>query len=154
LYPHAPAAPTCPSEGFPIAAHGPITLVRYRPAIAYDTCRDEHGPVAVPIRVEPHPRRYGDGTITRPPTLPRRITCMLAPGSGGVRVVAAVTSGAVVLRDADGRVAEPGAVGTLCVRRGDAAVPIVVEVATPAGAASDLDLYERPDTACAGKIAP
>ena len=149
-----PTAPAAPTEGVTLEIHGPIVLARYRPTIAYDTCRDEQGPVAVPIRVVPDPRRYGDGTLARATGLPGRITCTMAPGSGATAVVAAVTSGAVVLRDAEGQAGTGGATSTLCMRGGAEPVPFTIEVAVPVGVASDLDLYERPDPACAAKIAP
>ena len=71
---------------------------------------------------------------------------------GGTRVVAAVTNGTVTLR-AGGDRAETGRASSLCVARGERPVPFTIEVAT-AGSTSDLDLYERPDPACAAKIAP
>lgn len=149
-----PAAPTTAVDGVTLETHGPIVLARYEPRIAYHTCRDEQGPVAVPIRVVPDPRRYGDGTRERATGLPRRITCTLAAASGATTVVAAVTSGSVVLRDAEGNAGTAGATSTLCLRGSADPAPITIDVTVPAGVATDLDVYERPDPACAGKIAP
>lgn len=150
-----PTAPSVPAPGFALAAVGPIVIARYHPAVLYDTCRDEQGAaVVVPIRVVPDPRRYGDGTIARPTTLPGRIDCLIAAGTDATSLVAAVTSGTVVLRDAAGRSGTTGRMSTLCVERGAEPVPFRIEVALPAGVASDLDLYERPDPTCAAKIAP
>jgi hypothetical protein len=149
-----PNAPATATDGFTLETHGPIVLARYEPRIAYHTCRDEQDPVALPIRVVPDPRRYGDGTLVRATGLPRRITCTLAAASGATTVVAAITSGSVVLRDAEGRAGTAGAVSTLCLRGSADPAPVTIEVTVPAGVASDLDLYERPDPACTGKIAP
>ena len=129
-------------------------LARYQPRIAYHTCRDEEGPGAVRIRVLPDPRRYGDGTVARATDLPRRITCTLAAGPGATTVVAAVTSGSVELRDAEGHAGTAGATSALCLRASADPAPFTIELTVPAGVASDFDLYERPDPACAAKIAP
>jgi hypothetical protein len=150
-----PAAPRVPTPGFELVEVGPLVIARYDPAVAYDACRDERGLVTVPIRTVPHPRRYGDGTIARPTALPARIECAVAAGVGATRVVAAVSAGTVALRDAVGIGAPPGRTSSLCIPRGPQPVPFAIEIALPAGAASDLDLYERPDPDCAaGKIAP
>lgn len=149
-----PSAPTTAADGVTLETHGPIVLARYEPRIAYHTCRDEQGPVALPIRVVPDPRRYGDGTLVRATGLPRRVTCMLAASSGATTVVAAVTSGSVVLRDAAGNAGAVSATSTLCVPGGVDPAPVTIEVTVPAGVASDLDLYDRPDPTCAAKIAP
>jgi hypothetical protein len=58
------------------------------------------------------------------------------------------------MRDAEGRAGTAGAVSTLCLRGSADPAPVTIEVTVPAGVASDLDLYERPDPACTGKIAP
>jgi len=153
-YREDPTAPTAPTDDIALVAVGPLLVARYHPAIDYAGCRDEHGPVALPARIVPSPRRYGDGTIVRPTTLPARVDCTLAPGSGGTRIVAAVSAGTVTLHAA-GATGASAATSTLCVRRGGAPTPFTIETALPAGAASDLDLYERPDPECgAGKIAP
>jgi len=149
-----PTAPTTGTDDVTLEQYGMIVLARYQPRIAYHTCRDEEGPVAVPIRVVPDPRRYGDGTLARATGLPRRITCTLAAGPGATTVVAAVTSGSVVLRDAEGHAGTAGATSALCLRASADPAPFTIEVTVPAGVASDLDLYERPDPACAAKIAP
>jgi hypothetical protein len=150
-----PAAPTRPVPGFELVTVGPLVVARYRTTIAYDACRDEHGPVVVPVRVVPHPRRYGDGTMARAATLPSRIDCVLAAGGGATRVVAAVSAGTVTLRDATGTRSPAARESTLCIRRGAQPAPVAIEVALPAGTAADLDLYERPDPDCAAeKIAP
>lgn len=150
-----PAAPATASARFDITDVGPLRVVRYRPAIAYASCRDLNGPVRVPIRLLPAPRRYGNGTVERPATLPPRLECSIEPGEGGTRVVAAVTHGTVALADGAGRRAAPGASSSLCVVRGVEPIRLVLEVMLPANEPSDLDLYERPDPACdAGKIAP
>ncbi len=150
-----PTAPTVPIEGFTLETHGPIVVARYHPTIAYETCRDEEGgAIAVPIRLEPDPRRYGDGTIARPAMLPRRITCALAGGAGAASVVASVTAGTVTVRAADGGSGTTGTTSVLCVGQDARPATIVIDVAQPTGAPSDLDLYERPDPACAAKIAP
>jgi hypothetical protein len=149
-----PAAPTDGAERFDLLAVGPFTVARYAPAIDYASCRDAHGAVAVPVRVVPAPRRYGDGTIARAATLPARLACELAPGPTAVRVVAAVTAGTVTLRAA-GREGAAAATSTLCVPRAAVATPFTLETALPDGVAADLDLYERPDPDCAAdKIAP
>lgn len=149
-----PTAPTTETDGLTLETRGPIVLARYEPRIAYHTCRDEQGPVALPIRVVPDPRRYGDGTLARATGLPGRITCTLAAASGATTVVATVTSGSVVLRDAEGHAGTAGATSSLCLRASADPVPVTIDVALPVGVASDLDLYDRPDPACAGKIAP
>jgi hypothetical protein len=69
-------------------------------------------------------------------------------------VVAAVTSGTVVVADAAGTRGPAGGTSTLCVGRGAEPASFTVEIAVPEGAASDLDVYERPDPECAAKIAP
>jgi hypothetical protein len=125
------------------------------PTIAYDTCRDAHGPIAVPVRIVPHPRRYGDGTVARPTSLPRRIECTVAAGSGATRVVAAVTTGTVTVQDGAGTSGPVGRTSSVCVRRGAEPATFALEIAQPVGTPSDLDLYERPDPDCAAiKIAP
>lgn len=149
-----PTAPTTGTEDVTLETYGPIVLARYQPRIAYHTCRDDEGPVAVPMRVVPDPRRYGDGTLARATGLPSRITCTLAAGSSATTVVAAVTSGSVVLRDAEDHAGTVGATSTLCLRASADPAPFTLEITVPAGVASDLDLYERPDPECAAKIAP
>jgi hypothetical protein len=149
-----PTAPTTATDDVALETHGPIVLARYEPRIAYHTCRDDQGPVALPIRVVPDPRRYGDGTPARATGLPGRITCTLAAARDATTVVAAVTNGSVALRDVEGRAGTVGATSTLCVGGGADPVPFTIEVTLPPGVASDLDLYERADPACAGKIAP
>jgi hypothetical protein len=149
-----PSAPTAAVAGVEIAAIGPFTVARYAPAIDYASCRDARGPVVVPVRVLPAPRRYGDGTVARAPTLPARIDCTLAPGTDATSIVAAVTAGTVTLRAA-GVAGATAAASSLCLRRAGAPVPFTIETALPDGTAADLDLYERPDPDCAArKIAP
>ncbi len=149
-----PSAPSGAAPGFDLVDVGPLRIARYQPTIDYGTCRDDADrPIVVPIRVVPAPRRYGDGTIARPSTLPTRVTCDLAAGQGGTRVVAAVTHGTVVLRGGDGTTSRAAPITTLCVRRGEQPTPITIT--TDGATASDLDLWERPDAACdPGKIAP
>jgi hypothetical protein len=149
-----PTAPPAAAPGFALDAVGPLVVARYRPAILHASCRDADGPVAVPIRVVPHPRRYGDGRVARPARLPARVTCAVAAGEGATRVVAAVGAGTVALRDAAGGGSPPAPSSSLCVVRGARPVTFTIAVDVPAGAAADLDLYERPDPACAAEIAP
>ena len=97
----------------------------------------------------------GDSIILRPATLPRRIECAVVAGTGATRIVAAVGAGTVTLHDASGTSSPAGRTSTLCVRRGEQPASLVIEIALPVDAASDPDLYERPDPDCAaGKIAP
>ena len=91
------------------------------------------------------------------PMLPSEITCAVDAGSSGVRVVAAVTAGTVTLTlsGASGAHGATGPTSTLCIVRAEHPLPFTITIAVPPGAASDLDLYERPDPDCAaGKIAP
>ena len=111
-------------------------------------------PVAVPVRVVPAPRRYGDGTIARSPDLPARIECELHPGSGATRVVAAVTTGRSRCRTPAGTRSPAGATSTLCIAARRSPAPFIDRDRAPSGTAGDLDLYERPDPACRRKIAP
>ncbi|MEO6029486.1 MAG: hypothetical protein ABIR79_21695 [Candidatus Binatia bacterium] len=153
-YREDPTAPTVPTDDVALVSVGPLIVARYHPTIDYAGCHDEHGPVPLPARVVPSPRRYGDGTIARPATLPTRVDCTLAPGVGGARIVAAMSAGTVTLHAA-GATGATAATSTLCVRRGDVPTPFTIETALPAGAVSDLDLYERPDPECGpAKIAP
>ncbi len=147
-------APAAASPRFELVDVGPLRVARYRPAIAYGSCRDDGGAfVAVPIRVVPAPRRYGNGTPARPASLPRRVTCEVDVPAGGVRVVASVGGGAVTVRDDAGRSGATAAASTLCLAAGPRRARVVIEAAHDA--AGELDLYERPDPACdAGKIAP
>ncbi len=149
-----PSAPAAATPGVELADVGPLRLARFVPAIDYASCRVGTTPIVVPVRVLPAPRRYGDGTTLRARPLPRRIDCALAPGRGGVRVVAGVTSGTVVVSDATGARGAAGPTSTLCLARGDLPASFALDVAAPADTAADLDLYEVPDAGCAGKIAP
>ncbi len=151
-----PGAPAVATPGFELVTSGPLLVVRYRATIRYDLCRDGGGRLTVPMRVVPHPRRYGDGTPARPAALPGRIECAVDAGAGATRVVAAVGAGTVTLHGENGATGASGRESTLCVpRHADRPAPFAVTIALPAGARSDLDLYERPDPACgAEKIAP
>ncbi len=144
--PTAPHTPTC---GFTLADVGPFVLARYQPAILYDRCRDGDGPIRVPVRIVPDPRRYGDGTIARPTTLPPRVECAVAGGRGAVRVVAAIGAGTVTLTGPDGAPGPTDRVSTLCIARGEAPVPFTITLVPPDGASTELDLYEQPDPRCA-----
>jgi hypothetical protein len=149
-----PGAPTGAPPGVELTDVGPLRIARYAPAILYDACRDAQGPVAVPIRVVPAPRRYGDGTIARSATLPTHVDCAVAPGAGGVRVVVAVGAGTVSLADAGGVRSPAGATTDLCIPRGNQPAAFGIDVVLPPNTPSDLDLYERPDAECgAAKIA-
>lgn len=150
-----PAVPTVAVPGVELVDVGPLRIARYVPAIAYEACRTADGPITVPLRVVPAPRHYGDGTIARTPVLPSRLDCAVTPGTGGTRVVAAVSAGTVVLRDAAGTTSPAGPTTSLCLRRGGVPAPFAITITVPPGTPSDLDLYERPDPDCtAGKIAP
>ncbi|MCC6767363.1 MAG: hypothetical protein IT293_22160 [Deltaproteobacteria bacterium] len=149
-----PGAPVVAPPRFELVDLGPLRVARYRPAVAYESCRGDDGaPVTVPIRVLPAPRRYGDGTIARPTSLPRRVTCEIDVPAGGVRVVASVGSGTVTVREDAGPSGSAGSASALCFANGPRRARVVVDAS--ADAAGELDLYERPDPACdAGKIAP
>jgi hypothetical protein len=141
------AAGAAPDAATAIDEIGPLLALRYVPAIDYASCRDGAKTVTVPLRVLPHPKRYGDGTRALPPVLPRTITCQLAPGRGRTRVVAALAGGAgtVAITAADAR--SPAAMETeLCVARADAPVELAVEITMPPGATAELDLYDVPLT--------
>lgn len=149
-----PSAPAQATSRFTIVDVGPLRVARYRQAIVYTSCRDADGaPVVVPIRVLPAPRRYGDGTIARPAVLPERITCDLDVPETGVRVVAAVGSGTVEVEEEGARHGDSGATSSVCIGGGPRRTRVVVILG--AAASGEVDLYERPDPACAaGKIAP
>ncbi len=127
------------------ATVGPLFVARYRPAIDYASCRGDGRPLAVPVRLLPHPKRYGDGTRAMPGTLPGVIECALATGEGATRVVAALGGpGAVVLVGADGTRSTPGPATALCIARSSAPAPLRVEITRVPGTTSDLDLYDVP----------
>ena len=124
---------------------GPLLVVRYRPAIDYQSCRGDGVPLPVPVRVVPHPKRYGDGTVAMPRSLPVLIECTLAPGTGRTRVVAALGgSGALTLRGPDGERSAPGRESALCMARSALPTSVRVEIEAESGGASDLDLYDLP----------
>jgi hypothetical protein len=127
------------------AIAGPLFVTRYRPAIDYTSCRGDGRPLAVPVRLLAHPKRYGDGTLAMPGSLPRVIECALAPGEGATRVVAALGGpGSLVLVGADGSRSTPGGETALCVTRSRDPTPLRVEITKAPGATSDLDLYDVP----------
>jgi hypothetical protein len=55
----------------------------------------------------------------------------------------------VTLAGPDGAPGPTDRVSTLCIARGEAPVPFTVTLAPPAGASTELDLYEQPDPRCA-----
>jgi hypothetical protein len=145
--PRAPAPGGDDAGGATTVRVGPLLLARYQPTIDYASCRGDGSPVAVPLRVVPHPKRYGDGRPERPRTLPRRIECDLLPGAGEVRVVARLDGAGtvrVVSQAGAGERAEPGPESARCLRRTPAPRSVVVEIDLPAGAESALDLYDVP----------
>jgi hypothetical protein len=149
-YQDDPAAPRPRPDSDDVIV-GPLVIVRYTPTITYASCTANGAPITVPIRLLPHPRRYADGTRQRPSTLPRRIDCAVAPGTGATTVVAAVTAGSVTLTEAGGRRGRTDRESMVCVRRGGEPSPFTIEIDLPPGMTSDLDLYERLDGgACAG----
>ncbi len=149
-----PTAPTVATPGFELVDLGPLRLVRYAPAIAYDRCRDGEW-----SRRRPGTRRACAAALRRRHHRafagPSRADRVRAPP--GKRCDARRRGG----HDRDGRVAgrrgnaqSRGSDEHALHRRGDSPAPFIVEIERPSGTAGDLDLYERPDPACRRKIAP
>lgn len=131
---------------------GPLLAVRYTPRLDYASCRAGDGtPVAVPIRVIPDPRRYGDGTPTLPPVLPAtvdcdaRADCDVAGGCADERLVVAALGGAGTVALAAGERGTPAAsVAALCTALDPHRGRVRAAIERPDGAAAELDLYDVP----------
>ena len=152
-YDDAPLVPALAAvraaEDVELTAFGPLRVARYVPAIDYASCRSPEGPVDVPIRIVPHPKRYGDGRPKRPRSLPFRIECPLRPGTTPVRLVAHLDGpGTVRLRHAD-IASRAAGTATLCVARTTRPQPFAIEIALPEDAAAAFDLYDISGVDCA-----
>ncbi len=137
-------------ENLESTAIGPLRVARYVPAIDYASCRGSDGPVAVPIRTVPHPKRYGDGRPERPRSLPTRLECTLRPGTGPVRVIAQLEGpGTASLSTADAS-SSAAADGSLCLDldRTNGPGRFVIDISLPEQGGTALDVYDVPGTNC------
>ncbi len=135
-----------------VARVGPLVAATYRSRIDYASCRNgDGGAVAMPIRVFPDPRRYGDGTPELPATLPERVSCLLRAaeeGSAARRVIASLGGVGTVRLGTDTQEGVAARETSLCVPAG--AIGLRLDVARVDDVRADLDLYDLPPgIACA-----
>lgn len=129
---------------------GPLLAMRYPTAIDYASCRSDGLPVVVPIRVTPHPLRYGDGTPQRPPTLPAGIRCALDGSGAGDRLLVGALGGEgmVTIAIGDGQVTLASAGDPLANEVRLCVVPTAREVRLaierPHDTPAEIDLYDVP----------
>jgi hypothetical protein len=132
-----------PSATVELTRIGPLLAARYAPTIDYDACQADGVAVAVPIRVTPDPRRYGDGTPALPRTLPVHLACALrAASTAETRIVAALGGDGTVVLAVDGLSTPPAPTAALCAPAGERSVQLTI--VRPAAAPAELDLYDVP----------
>jgi len=147
--PVVPALATVRAAGLiELQSIGPLRVARYVSAIDYASCRSAAGPVEVPIRVVPHPKRYGDGRPERPRNLPTHLECALRPGSTPVRVVAQLDGPGTVRLSSGGTASRVGAQATLCIDRTTRLERVAIEISSPEEGTTALDLYDVPGSDC------